>query len=63
MERYAGDTVDLGFLLELGASIEVELEMMQREREKLRELARLRSDKLMSMPNPADLMADGWLAV
>ena len=50
-------------LLELGASIEAELEVMQQEQERLRELARLRSDRLMSMPNPADLMQTGWLAV
>lgn len=62
MERFAGDGADLGALLELSASIEDELKKLWMEQERMRELARLRADRLLS-PSPAELMLDSWLVI
>lgn len=66
MERFAGDEVDLGFLLEEELIRAAQLEMLEafvmgRERERIREVMRFRRDKLMGIP-PGALMADAWLS-
>jgi hypothetical protein len=63
--RFAGDEADLAALMEEELIREAQLEMLaafvlNRERERMREIMRLRTDKLIG-GSPAQLMEDAWL--
>jgi hypothetical protein len=62
--RFAGDDVSLGLLMEEELIRAAQLEMLEvfmlgRERERMREIMRFRRDKLMGMP-PGALIEDAW---
>jgi hypothetical protein len=64
--RFAGDEADLAALMEEELIRDAQLEMLaafviNRERERMREIMRLRSDKLTGM-SPAQLMGGGWVS-
>jgi hypothetical protein len=64
--RFAGDDVSLGLLMEEELIRAMQLEMLQAfmfnvERERMREIMRLRRDKMMGMP-PGALMEDAWIS-
>lgn len=66
MERFAGDGVDLGLLMEEELIRAIQLEMLEafvmgRERERIREVMRFRRDKLMGT-RPGALMTDAWVS-
>jgi hypothetical protein len=63
--RFAGDEADLAALVEAELIRALQLEMLQefilgKERERMREVMRLRTDKLAG-GSPARLMEAGWL--
>lgn len=62
--RFAGDEADLAALIEEELIRELQLELladfiMGRERERMREVMRLRADKLMGL-SADQLMAEAW---
>jgi hypothetical protein len=64
--RFAGDEVSLGLLMEEELIRAAQLELiamftLRQEQERMREIMRLRSDKLMGT-SPAGLMRGAWVS-